>query len=63
MDSAADAAVVYPNGIKMLLGKGVSAFFIKGKLVFRNGTGSLTRNSLDCPNLDSWVFDNFYIRE
>ena len=47
----------------MLLAKVVSAFFIKAKLVFSNGPGSLTRNSPDCTDLDSWVFNDFYIRE
>ena len=35
--SVADAAAVYPNGIKTLLGNGFGIFFIKGKPVFSNG--------------------------
>ena len=57
--SVADAAVANPNGIKVLLPNGFSTFFIKGKPVVSNGPRSLTKNPLDYPMLDIWVFDNF----
>ena len=56
--SVADAAV-NPNGIKMLLANGPSAFPIKGNLVFSNGPKKLPKNHADCPIFCSWVFDNF----
>ena len=39
--SVDDSAVVNPNGIKTLLGDGVSTFFIKSKPVCSNGPTSL----------------------
>ena len=58
---AAGGPAVHANAIKMLLAKSISTFFIKGKLVFSNGPGSLTRNSPDCTLLDNRVFDNFIL--
>ena len=49
--SIADVAAVNPNDIKILLAKGLSTFFIKGKPVFRNGPRNLPKNSPDCPIL------------
>ena len=60
--SAADAAAVNRNGIKTLLANGLSAFFIKGNPVFRNGPKSLPKNPPDCPILFNWVFDNFILQ-
>ena len=45
---AADAAAVYPNGIKTLLANGLITFFIKGNPVFSYGARSLPRNPPDC---------------
>ena len=42
--SFAAAAAVNPNGIKTLLANGLSAFPIKGNLVFSNGPKSLPKN-------------------
>ena len=55
---AADAAAVYPNGIKTLLANGLITFFIKGNPVFSHGARSLPRNPPDCIILDNWVFDS-----
>ena len=55
----ADAAAVYPNGIKTLLANGFSTFPIKENPAFSNGTKSLLRNPPDWPILCNWVFDNF----
>ena len=46
-----DAAAFNPNGTKMLLADGLSAFFIQGKPVFSNGTRNLPRILPDCPIL------------
>ena len=54
--SVADAATANPIGMKALLAKGVSIFFIKNKAVFSNGTRSPRKNAPDCTVLDSWVF-------
>ena len=62
-ESAADAATVNPNGIKMLLANGLSTFFIKGKSALSNGPKSLPRNSPDCPILCNLVYDNFVLEE
>ena len=56
--SVADAAVVNPNKIKMLLANGLIAFIINSSPVFNNVPRSLSRNPPDCIVLDSWVFDN-----
>ena len=56
--SAADTAVVNPNGIKTLLANGFITFFFNGSLVFSNGPISLPRNPPDCIILDDWVFDS-----
>ena len=56
--SAADAAVLNPNGIKALLSNGLITFFINGNPVFNNGPRGLPRNSPDCITLDNWVFDS-----
>ena len=41
--SFADAAVVYPNGIKTLLANGRGTFFTKGKSSLSNGPESIKR--------------------
>ena len=51
--SAADAACVNPNGIKILLADGLITFFINGYPVFNNGRRSLPRNSPNCIILDN----------
>ena len=56
--SAADAAAVYPNGIKMLFANGLITFFINGNPVFGNGPRILPRNPPDCIILDIWIFDS-----
>ena len=53
--SVADAAI-NPNGIKMLLANGSSAFSTKGNPDFSNGSRSLPKNPYDCPILCIWVF-------
>ena len=55
---SADAALVNPNGIKTLLANGYRKFFIKGRLVFKNGPRGLPKNPPDCTILDRWVFNN-----
>ena len=47
------AAVVNPNGIKMLLANGLSEFPIKGNPVFNNGSISLPKNPPDCSVLSN----------
>ena len=42
--SAADAAAVFPKGIKTLLGNGLITFFINGNPVFSKGPCNLPRN-------------------
>ena len=59
--SVADSAAVSPNGIKTLLGNGLSTFPIKGNLVFSNGPKSLLNNPPDCTVLCNCVFDNFIL--
>ena len=49
---SADAALVNPNGIKTLLANGYRKFFIKGRLVFKNGPRGLPKNPPDCTILD-----------
>ena len=56
--SAADAAAVYPDGIKTLLVNGSITFFINGNPGFSNGPRNLPRNPPDCVILDNWVLDN-----
>ena len=56
--SAADAAAVYPRGIKTLLANGLITFFISGNPVFSNGSSNLQRNPPDWIIFDNWVFDN-----
>ena len=51
--SFVDAAVVNPNGIKMLLANGLSEFSIKGNPVFNNGSISLPKNPPDCSVLSN----------
>ena len=51
--SAADAAAVYPKGIKTLLANGFITLFIRGNPVLSNGPKSLPRNPPDCI-----IFDN-----
>ena len=58
--SVTDTAAFNPNGTKMLLADGLSAFFIQGKPVFSNGTRNLPRILPDCPILYNWVFDNLF---
>ena len=55
--SAADAAAVNPNGIKIFLGFGLTIFFIDGRSVFSNVLRSFFRNLPDCVPLDSWLFE------
>ena len=45
--SVADTAAVNLNGIKMILGNGLSTLPIKGKKVLSNGFGSLPKNPPD----------------
>ena len=59
--SVADAAVVYPNGIKTLLANGLTTFTINSNLVFSNSAKSLPKNHLVCFNLCSWTFDDFIL--
>ena len=61
--STAAAAVVNPNGIKMVLANGLSTFPIKGNPGFSNGPKSLPKNSLDGSILCNWVFNNFILAE
>ena len=60
LGSAADAAAVNGNIIKMLLINGFSTFFIKGKQVFSNATRSLPKNPPDCTILDCLILKIFY---
>ena len=59
--SIADAAADNPKGIKTLLASVFSTFFIKGKLIFRNGLWNLPKISPDCPILCNCVFDDFIL--
>ena len=61
--SVAEVAAVDSNDIKTLLANGLSAFFIKGKPIFSNGSRRLPRNPPDCTILESWVFDNFILTD
>ena len=61
--SVAAGAAVNPNGIKMLLVKGLSTFPIKGNPIFHNSAKSLPRNPPDFPILCNWVFGNFILGE
>ena len=56
--SAADAATVNPNEIKILLANGLITFFTNANPVFNNGPRSLPRNPPGYFILDNWVFDN-----
>ena len=58
-ESVADVATVNPNGIKMLLAKGLSTFLIKGKPIFSNGSKILPKNPSNWTISCKWVFDNF----
>ena len=49
--SVDDAAAVNPNGIKTILAKNLSTFFIKANPVFSYGPKNLHRNSPDTPIL------------
>ena len=51
--SAADAAVVSPKGINILLANGVITLFINGNPVFNKGPSNLPKNPPDCI-----IFDN-----
>ena len=53
--------IVNPNDIKTLLANGLSTCPIEGDPVFSNGPKSLPKNSLDCPILCNWVFDDFLL--
>ena len=46
-ESVANTATVNPNSVKTLLVNG----FIKGNLVFSNGSRSLPKNHSDCINI------------
>ena len=60
--SAADAAVVNPNGMKTLLANALITFFINGNPVFSsNGLRSLIRNPPDCIVFGKWVFDSLIL--
>ena len=61
--SVADAAVINPNGIKILLPNGLSTLSIKGNPVFNNGPKGLPQNPLDCCILWNWAFDSFILAE
>ena len=56
--SVTDAAAVNPNGIKTILGNGLSTCFIKCKPAFSNGPKCLPKNPPDCPILCNWAFDD-----
>ena len=49
--SVADADAVNPNGIKTVLGNGLSTFPIKGNPAFSDDSKSLPKNPPDCPIL------------
>ena len=59
--SAADAAVINPNGIKIFLAKCLIAFFINGNPVFSNRPRSLRRNPPDCTILGHIGFDSLML--
>ena len=59
----ADAAAVNPNGIKTLLGNGLSTFPIKDNPVLSDGPKRLPENPPDCSVLCNWVFDNFILAD
>ena len=61
--SVANAAAVNSNDIKTLLANGLNMFFIKDNPNSSNGPKDLPKNPFDCPNLCSWVFDNFILAE
>ena len=61
--SAAHAAAVNPNSIKMVLVNVLSTFPIKSKPGFSNGWGSLPTNPPNCNTLDSWVFESFILAD
>ena len=61
--TAADAAAVNPEGIKILLADCLITFFVKGNPVFSNGPRSLSRNPPDCIILDNWIFDSEFVSE
>ena len=61
--SVADAAAVYPNGIKTLLANGLTTFTINGNLVFSNGPKSLPKNPPVCFTLCSWTFNDFILAD
>ena len=52
---------VNPNGVKTLLGNGLSTCPFKGNPVFRKGPKSLPKNPPDYPILWKWVFDKFIL--
>ena len=52
--SLVDAATVNTNGIKTLLGNGLSIFSIKVILGFSNVPRNVPRNPPDCTKLDSF---------
>ena len=60
--SVANPAAANPNGL-ILLANGLRTFFIKGKPGFSNSLRSLPENPLDCPILESWVFDYFILAD
>ena len=54
---------VNPNGMKRLLGNGVSTFFISEDSVFNNGSRTLPKNPSESIFLHSWVFDDFILAD
>ena len=47
----------------MLLANGLSTFYIKSNLTFKNGPRSLPRDPPDCTILSKWVFANFILAD
>ena len=59
MESVAYAAAFNPNGIKIFLANGLSAFPIKFNPLLSNGHKIIPKNLPDCLILSHWVYDNF----
>ena len=57
------ASVVNLDGIKTLLAKSLSKFFINGNPVFSNGPRNLARDPPNCTILGSLVFENFMLTD
>ena len=63
IESAGNAAAVYPNNTKILLANGLSIFYIKAKLIFNDRLRSLLRNAANCITLDSRALDNLILAD